>query len=81
MSKAKIISELLALVEECLSIEQEYQFAQARADAHRDKAIEGDVWERWLYCGAMLRMLELEERAYKIENQINEIEIAINMTE
>ena len=72
--------ELLALIEELQSIEQEYKFAQSREKAHRDKALEGNAWERALYFGAMLRMLELEERALKIETRINEIVDSISMT-
>lgn len=76
----KTIRELLALIEELLSIEREYKFAQSRTEAHRDKAIEGYAWERALYFGAMLRMLELEERALEIEARINEIEDTISTT-
>ena len=72
--------ELMALIEELLSVEREYKFAQSRANAHRDKAFEGDAWERALYFGALLRMLELEERAQEVEARINEIVDSISMT-
>lgn len=72
--------ELMALIEEFLTVEREYKFAQSRANVHRDKAIEGDAWERALYFGALLRMLELEERAQEVEARINEIVDSISMT-
>ena len=63
------------------TIEQEYQFARGRANAHADKAADGDAWARHLYCGANLRMLELEERTSEIETRISEIEISFSMLE
>lgn len=81
MNFEKIIGELFALVTELETIEQEYQFARGRANAHADKAAEGDVWARHLYCDAKLRMLELEERTCEIETRISEIEISFSMME
>ena len=81
MNFEKIIGELFALVKELEAIEQEYQFARGRADAHAEKAAEGDAWERHLYCGAKLRMIELKERVGEIESRISEIEIIFNMEE
>ena len=81
MNLEKIIGELFALVKELEDVEQEYQFAQGRADAHVQKAAEGDVWKQHLYCGAKLRMIELKERAREIESRINEIEISFSMKE
>ena len=81
MNFEKITEELFALVKELEAIEHEYQFARGRADAHREKAAEGDAWARHLYCGAKLRMLELEERTSEIETRISEIEISFSMME
>ena len=81
MNFEKIIGELFALVKELEALEQEYQFARGRADAHARKAAEGDMWERHLYCGAKLRMIELEERTSEIESRISEIEISFSMME
>lgn len=81
MNFEKITEELFALVKELETIEQEYQFARGRAEAHQDKATEGDAWERHLYCGAKLRMLELEERTNEITSRISEIEISFSMME
>lgn len=81
MNFEKITEELFALVKELETIEQEYQFARGRAEVHRDKATEGDAWERHLYCGAKLRMLELEERTNEIASRIGEIEISFSMME
>jgi len=81
MNFEKITEELFSLISELETIEHEYQFAQGRANAHADKAAEGDTWAQHFYCGAKLRMLELEERTNEIETRISEIEIIFIMSE
>ena len=81
MNFEKITEELFALLSELETIDHEYQFAQGRANAHADKAAEGDAWAQHFYCGAKLRMLELEERTSEIETRISEIEISFSISE
>ena len=74
MSINNTITELSALLAELEEVGREYEFARGRAEAHKTKALAGDMWERMLYCGAKSRMMELQEKAIDLDQRITAIQ-------
>ena len=66
--------ELNLLLSELEGLDREYDFAMSRAQTHKQKATEGDLWEYLLYQGAIGRMAEIEARALVIDNRLNAID-------
>lgn len=58
------------LLKELRELSREYDFAMSRAQAHRQRATEGDLLEALLYQGALQRMEEIEARTLVIDSRL-----------